>query len=71
MLNILLDECNNCNFFDKLYYEQEIERYFEIIRSKKYYNEDVFDDIKRVRQLKKIYYNNTGKFYKPIKIIID
>ena len=71
MLKISINECNNLenNFaknFEIQVYEEEIEKYFDIIRNKKYYNEDILQDIKKVRELRKTYLNCTGKHYKPI-----
>ena len=71
MLKISINECNNLenNFaknFEIQVYEEEIEKYFDIIRNKKYYNEDILQDIKKVRELRKTYLNCTGNHYKPI-----
>lgn len=52
--------------FNKKLCEQEIEKYFKIIRNKKSSNLDVFQDIVRVRELRKLYLNLTGNHYKPI-----
>ena len=52
MIKISINECNNLenNFaknFEIQVYEEEIEKYFDIIRNKKYYNEDILQDKKK------------------------
>ena len=69
MLKISINDNNNLsNNFNKKICEQEIEKYFEIIRNKKIYNQDIFQETLKVRELRKIYLNYTGKHYKPIII---
>lgn len=69
MLKISINNNNNLsNNFNKKLCEQEIEKYFKIIRDKKIYNQDIFQETLKVRELRKIYLIYTGKHYKPIII---
>ena len=52
--------------FNKKLCEQEIEKYFRIIRNKKIYNQDIFQETLKVRELRKLYLIYTGNHYKPI-----